>query len=224
MSPLFRKLIKIDDRSRYGVYGWIRKAEMDIKIGNIPLIIQSICLLYFYEEEMFDVINKHVQSSDNKKCITKMKINGWTNNNYGIIQIPSNTDNKYEWNLKVKHLKYTGMRLGISDSIRSNTYLYNDSDQTNTYYMIWAMGATIHQNINGFSEWSWNVTEIKQNDELSLVLDLKNAEIILSINNSKGKVLFKNVAKSDSIRYRLTVSLHYVGDSLKILDFKQLKN
>ena len=91
MAAFLKKLSKIDERTKYGVYGWMRQAEKELQLGYIPLMIQSICLLYFYEEQMFDIIGKDIKVSKNKKCITKINECGWTNNSYGITEIESNT-------------------------------------------------------------------------------------------------------------------------------------
>ena len=42
----FRKIREIDDKSKYGVYGWIRRAEQELELPHIPQIITSICILY----------------------------------------------------------------------------------------------------------------------------------------------------------------------------------
>ena len=57
MSTL-KKLATIDQRTEYAVYGWIRHADQELMKGCLPTVISNICLLYFYEEEIFKVIGR----------------------------------------------------------------------------------------------------------------------------------------------------------------------
>ena len=61
-------------------------------------MLQSICILYYYQDETFDfeLIGKNIVLSDDKKCITKME-RGFSNNSYGIQEISSMSNRIYEW-------------------------------------------------------------------------------------------------------------------------------
>ena len=39
LMSFLKKLSKIDDKTKYGVHGWIRKAEKELQLGHIPLMI-----------------------------------------------------------------------------------------------------------------------------------------------------------------------------------------
>ena len=84
---LLKKLQKIDDQTKYAVYGWLRKAEEELNLNHIPLMISSICILYYHMEEIFQLIPYHIKLSDDNKCITKLSTFGWGNTCYGINQI-----------------------------------------------------------------------------------------------------------------------------------------
>ena len=71
-SMAFKQLNKVDKRTKYSVYGWIRNNEKSLKLSNVPSMITSICVLYFRDEEIFDVISKETELSGNKKMITKI--------------------------------------------------------------------------------------------------------------------------------------------------------
>ena len=116
---LFKQLSKIDDRTKYSVYGWIREAERSLHLTHIPMMINSICILFYRDDEIFDIIGKNVKVSSNKKCITKLEApppdNKWDNNTYGILEIPSMSNLIYKWDLKVcANRKGTGIVIGIS--------------------------------------------------------------------------------------------------------------
>ena len=99
MSSMFKKLSKVDKKQKYCVYGWIREMEQALDINHVPLMISSICILYFHEEEMFDGVGDHVTLSKDKKCITNNATK--QTKNYGIIEISSNEECIYQWDLKL---------------------------------------------------------------------------------------------------------------------------
>ena len=92
MASFLKKLSKIDTRTKYGVYGWIRQAEQELQLRHVPLMISSICILYYHKDEIFDIVSKDVKLSMDGKSITKL-CTGCKNTNYGINKIASNTDN-----------------------------------------------------------------------------------------------------------------------------------
>ena len=105
-----KKLKSIDKRTKYSVYGWIREKGKKLKIKAVPSIISAICILYFREEEIFNIISDNgIELSENKRMITKIgddaKIN---NNNYGIIKVNSGSGLICRWDLKaIKISDYT---------------------------------------------------------------------------------------------------------------------
>ena len=80
MSSSFKKLSKIDKRTKYSVYGWIREMEQALDLSQVPMMISSICILYFHKDPIFDsnLIGTSTKLSADKKCITKGSTN-WEN-------------------------------------------------------------------------------------------------------------------------------------------------
>ena len=67
---LFKQLSKIDSRTKYSVYGWIKSQEKQLKLRDIPSMISALCILYFRDDEIFDIISKkEIQLSHNHKVI-----------------------------------------------------------------------------------------------------------------------------------------------------------
>ena len=44
-----KQLKDIDNRTKYAVYGWIRRKEKSLRLLNVPSQITSICILYYRE-------------------------------------------------------------------------------------------------------------------------------------------------------------------------------
>ena len=47
MSAFFHKLARIDKDTKYGVYGWIRRAEKELRLSHVPIMIYNICVILF---------------------------------------------------------------------------------------------------------------------------------------------------------------------------------
>ena len=58
-------------------------------------------------------------------------------------------------------------------------------------------------------------------DKLSIRLDLKRQQIKYSINNGKESVAFRNIAKCNGMKYRLTVSVHKQCGVVEIVYFTE---
>ena len=51
-------LSKVDKRTKYSVYGWIREYEKALNLSTIAHIISSISILYFRDDGIFDIEDK----------------------------------------------------------------------------------------------------------------------------------------------------------------------
>ena len=126
MASCWKKLSQIDIRTKYGIYGWMRQAEKELKLPHIPLMISSICILYFFEDEIFNEIGNQTEMSKDRKCIKNMS-NKFSNTNYGIIEIDSNSQGFYRWEIRWEiRLKsqatMTNIIIGITDTTDPNKY------------------------------------------------------------------------------------------------------
>ena len=72
MASLLKKLSKIDNKTKYVVYGWIRRAEDKLELGHIPMMISSICILYYHQDEIFHIVSKNVKVSKDRKSLIKV--------------------------------------------------------------------------------------------------------------------------------------------------------
>lgn len=223
MSAFLKKLSNIDSKTKYSVYGWIRKAEEELKLGHIPLLISSICILYFHDDAIFDITAENIKLSKDKKCITKLLTKGWDNVCYGITKIQSNTNNIYRWDMKINKLIFggVGIQIGISNIFHANTSF--DNYNAGFQYIQWGDGDVFHP-----SDRDWNSENdeefwIQENDKVSIVLNLKTATMICSVdhNGEIFEIKHKNIKKSDDIIYRFGVSLFDINDSIEIIDFSR---
>ena len=221
MASLFKKFSKIDKRTKYGVYGWIRKAENELKLSNVPLMIQSICILYFYEDEIFNVFGTGIDVSKDKKSITKSMC-GWTNNSYGITKIQSNTNNVYEWEFIIKNRSdiERGIIIGISNAHKPNIMLMDHMAENEYSYAHCCDGDTFNRYGN---QWDWKKTHPQHvlwwtDDKITMTLNLATAQLIFFVNDEQ-KIRIENIVKGNDITYRMFVSMYFVNECVQLLKF-----
>ena len=68
MTSMLKQLSKVSIHTKYSVYGWVREAETELRMGDIPLMIQTICILYYRDDDVFDKIDENgfiIESKDN---------------------------------------------------------------------------------------------------------------------------------------------------------------
>ena len=58
----------------------------------------------------------------------------------------------------------------------------------------------------------------KTEDKISVCLDLKQAQLSLTLNGKKNNIVFENIEKS-KIKSRFFASFFCIGDSIEILDY-----
>ena len=213
------QLKKIDKRTKYSVHGWIRNKEKQLKLNHIPSVIKAMCILYFREEEIFDIISDNgIKLSENKKIITK--ITRYTissldcSNNYGIIEIPSESDSICRWDLKVINNDYDSIAVGIASKRIPNSKIYRKEEEC-IYYLF----SEKCMKRNGALWKSRFGDDFGKGDQVSINLDLRRAEVELLINGNKKGIRFQNIVKAHDIGYWLIVSLDNHNDCVEIMNF-----
>ena len=214
----FKQLKKIDKRTQYSVFGWIRNKEKALGLRHVSSMIAAICILYFRDDEIFDVINEDMKLAPNKKLITKFQNDDdFKNNSYGINEISSMSDMIYEWVLKIHNLNATdSITFGIATKqIPSKEF---DEDEAELYYAFDGEGESTNHSSNTWKSYgnTWS-----KNDIITMSLDLAKAQISLSINGQNQGVAYENVVKSVDAKYRLFASLVDIGDCVEILNFSR---
>ena len=106
MTTFAAKLSKIDTKTKFGVMGWIRKAEMELRLSQIPQMLKSICVLYYDDgEDMFDVIGKKLEYDEEKElvianCVSRSSSVQYKEIScYGKIKLSSQNEMIFRWDL-----------------------------------------------------------------------------------------------------------------------------
>ena len=219
MSSVLKRLSKIDNKTKYGVYGWIRKAEQELQLSHIPSSISDICILYYYQDEIFHIVSKQVKVSEDGRSITKIR-GGWANTNYGITEIESNTNNIYRWDFNMKKLQSYHVMIGIMDSkyINPDSYFMNTGAK-NCSYIQWGIGWTYETKNGSWPRSSANEDWMFQHDgdKVSMILDLSQSKLTFIINDKVTINAYDDIKKSDDIKYRMFVTMWNRDDCVEIV-------
>ena len=234
MSSFLKRLSKIDDRIKYGVYGWIRKAEQELNQQHVPLMISSIIILYFHEEEIFDEITKDLIKSKNDKCVTIVRSTGdiGVANAFGIITIDSTDYGKYRWDLKMFPVREMTRGCGYDcivgiTSIEKGKYgdlnriLWNNYEATNYLYS-GSVGSIYSpsRSWSSSSSSSFYGAHMRQN-KISICLDLEKRQMGFIVDGYDRGNVFKHIKVGKDIKYRLVISLRNKNDSIEIVRFQK---
>ena len=116
----------------------------------MPHEIIPICILYCKPDEMFGIASDGgIKVSENKKIITKVGKkynNDFHNNNYGMMEIESVSDYKYQYDLKLIKRKHSrSVSVGITSKIMPNENLDNKTQKIVIYDYIFTENGQILQ-------------------------------------------------------------------------------
>ena len=228
MASLLKRLSKIDDRTKDAVNGWIRKQRQSLNLCDVPMMLCSICILYYHNDEIFEMIAKSVILSKNKKCITKIK-NVCYHSNYGINEISTDSEYEYKWDLKIKEIEIsTNVFVGLSSKYDTKQHNFCVTDGVN---FIYCSDGDIHHERNhcerdrNIPGWDWNKygNRFVKNDIVSIILDLKRKQINFLVNGIDQGIAYENVKfpASQKIKLRLSVSMCSSGQSVEIVKFSK---
>ena len=227
MVSFIKQLNAVDPRTKYGVYGWIRKAEQELKLEHIPMMINSIIILFYRDDEIFDVHGDDMKLSENKKKINLIRNNGlitWNNNGYGIIKIASISKIKCKWDLMLTEHD-SSIYVGISSKQSPNTY-FNRGGENGYYYIVHLNSDPPTHSRNWiYSKCynSWTSYGTIANEEIvktiSVHLDLLKREIGFSFNGKYQGVAYKNIKVDESVEYQLMVTISEINHGVEITNF-----
>ena len=241
MATLLDKIKNVDTSTKYYVAGYIRQNHQLLKMSpyalfqNIPLTISSLCTLYVYTSDHWELTAKGtplqgkkdiiygVSTSNNKKTLNFLRspYSVEKSINYGSWIIPSTSNCIYQWTLQFeKEPNWTGNNqcIGIcSKPWKVNNNIlgpYRNKKLENKFYLFDINWSTLRSHtINNFestkiNKWKFNT------GELFLELNLKQQSLSIYKKKQKKEVLFDDIEVGKDIVYRLAFAVY-----AKELDF-----
>ena len=232
-----QSLGEVDKESELTVFGYIRSQHKSLLesnvyalFQNIPTSISSLCSLYYYSYDYFDIVHSNMKLSNNKRTINKQTGSySWRNSNYAKMIISSTDKCICKWYLKFTKppQKFGGAATYkfIIGLVSNNKYDPSFSgDRHSKFYRHWLnqkFTGKLSSHRTGCYTNSEYGKDVQHEDIICLELDLKKKIISFYINDEDQGIAFKNVDIGEHIQYRLIVSLATNGTSITIIRFTQ---
>ena len=227
-----KKLKEIDNKTKNLISGYNKTISKNLSHHNlfqhIPLMIHSLCILYYFIPEHFEIEGLYAKISKDKKSVT------WTNNDYesttyGFMKISSLESNiKCRWSIYVNNGQNRNGSM-ISIGISSN-------NEYNKDYTAWRMDQYnklklySHYAYNGWAGYTTsnhgvgNQTEAQsffKGDTIDCVLDLKHKKVTFYKNGLDQNNAFTDIDIGNNIVYRLAISMGSKNNKVTIVKFKK---
>ena len=223
-----KRLKQVDIRTELLVNGYVR-VIIDTLGGhtlfeNVPNYIHSLCMLFYFVYEYFDIIGKGVSVSDDRSRITRNSdvdpSNRYLNTSFGKTKILSMESKIYRWEIKI-HKGSRFVTIGISSNYdhRDKHFVKTISSVSDKhiYYAYNGYGgikADVDEGIVVYSKAAGHVRDI-----IELELDLIEKKITFYKNGISQGVAFTDIKVGDDIVYRLSVSLGGKDNKVSIINF-----
>ena len=187
---------------------------------NIPPLVASIIVQFYFINVHFDIAGKGVTISDDGLCIT-IDHGTWENSTYST-PILSTLKKICKWDLKIHNAGSFGsdgsyLMVGISPSIHTDSYFIGGLKGPRYGYAGW----------NGRKNdetspqiWSGQYGDpYQKGDTVSIELDLMNGKIIFYKNGKSQGVAYENIQQDDNIEYRLAISMGSTFSKIEMIDY-----
>eukprot|EP01084_Bolivina_argentea_P201177 343917_1 len=196
MELSLKRMSNVGFRSKYVVFGWIRNVEKLLN-SHIPMMISSICTLYYWEDEMFVMVANDVQiSPTDNKCIQKnVFTSNFDNSSYGSKEISSISNCNYRWDIKILKANTGHVRIGLSSIQTPNKHFMNTFGIN---YVYWSCGLLYGRNTE-FGPWKKYGIKFGTYDKISILLDLQKKQIRFLVNDIDQGIAYTNVQTSVSL-------------------------
>ena len=221
---LLRKFKYIQKSSKYTVFGWIRRQEKEFKLHNVHQLIASICVVFYDEDEVFNLMGASIHVSEDEKCITKKsdREGEATYLAFGLTTIPSTQSNCiYTWDLRINKLNFpTNITIGFNTS----SSLVPVEQRQGMYYSLSSLGVytdfRMTQRLGARGYRTRKEYRYCEKDVVRLILDMSSRKLSVRINEGPILLLTDNFAqKNKEDEYRLFVIMQQPGESVEIIKY-----
>lgn len=215
---------QIPKQTKYKTFGYIRRQEKKLNLPAIPQLIMHKCLLFSKDEDYFSTHNGNspLQLTDKKQTLTLItqglisccSYRGRLYRSVGTVSINNASKIIATWKLKINNISNNNhqhplsMMLGLINTEKS------------IFFGIWNCGKVwTNIDFHDCKKTKW-IDAFRQNDEISIILDLYNKEIRYKLNNQCEKCLlyFKTKALKPT-NYKFCAEFRDSPNSISIINF-----
>ncbi len=221
--------VEIHKRTRNILCGFIRR-----NTSNLPEGIIKFILLYYYDDEYFDIYTEDIVLSPDRKTVLDKGSDDWHNTIYGKHSILSTEAKICKWYLKLgKSQMFYGVAPGshpykwiidigiCSDfdlKMKCYTLEYGESTKFYSYHSKQCINS--HQDPNKYIDYGerW----YRPGDTICIELNLVEKIIKFHLNGQDQGVAFENVECGDDIYYKLAVTIYHKFTQLTIVKYDEI--
>ena len=214
---------RIDEKTKFIVSGYIRKCQLLLQSKNnayynIPLLVEHICISYYWIAEYFSKYGKGIAIKMDDSCSTL----------YGNIQI-DHYPMIYKWTFKIIQ-NIDQMDIGIADwdgadgdhiddRFTESCQSYNDPRR---FYAMDERGLKISFHDRMYTRYS-NHGRIDNGDLITMTLDinLSSSTLSYSINGEDQGIAFRDIEFKNKT-YKMAIFMECKQDQIQLVDFKQI--
>ena len=220
-----KQLKRIDTKHKFPVFGYIRRVQNESDI-NIPMMINYLCLVYFFHGEFFVKCGDNLQISDGDMTLTKIGLNeDWKDTAYCKKWVQSNIKQLTTWKFKIDCIP-------SNDTEYGSIWIYfvsGDHAINNDCGFCWKDRPFYGFNNKGLTDFesllnpqNINCGErimFEQNDILTVSLDTSKRMITARIQNQDMLIIKKDIDIDSNIKYQIAVQLRERNTAITLLDF-----
>ena len=219
------KLNKVDDRTKYGVFGWIRKAEQELSLPYFPIMLKLIVVLYSDNNEYFDKkrITKFIKLSDD---YTTIKVNYPRNtpksgNIFGVqnISVYFNYKWTFNWNKRGK------CNIGITTNyMNANpTCCWKNQNENHAIIQIYPWPEDKCAKFNFYDHerkaMTWLLDVARLNEAKIISMELCGSVLTFKVNKSQIIYQYKNINRK-TLSWQMFVNLGQKSQ-IQLLEFEK---
>ena len=221
----FEKLRSVDQKTKDLVEGFIRSV---LQNENIPSLILTICISFYYLGEFFSICGKGMVIDDDMTMLKVCSLKRGTfvrNTGYGNIKIENAYHCIYSWAIKLVAMDIYNTYIGIDASDKAHVNR-NFAIVRNEYYVIDAKGTKKYRTVqnNKHQRLSYG-KKLNEGDIVKMEINTENKTMQFWINDEDQGIAFENIT-FDDFEYHLAISLctdkQNYAHCVKLLDFKQI--
>ena len=216
------------NKPKHATFGYIRKMERKLSLSNVPVMINYLCLGFYFHGEYFEKCGHDLKIINDKMSVRRMntKYGGeeYMNTAYGKEWVQLNLGCIFTWNFRIDCFgpEYTSnttrMYLGIiSRDDRLNNNFRQEEDRPYFYFNI----------VKNVGNWSTSHADqflyLIKRRQYQLVCDSINWRVVIYDMKDDEEVVSKSLTDceitKDDTKYKLAISMIGKDATFTLTDF-----
>ena len=212
---------KIPVKVKYLISGYNKRIVNNSSVIIAPLI-QSLCLLYYYQMDYFEKAHENYKISQDKLTVT-LERGGGSWNTWAVCNewINSMSNAIIKWTFHIQQPTKSGSGICFALTSKDNGVFFRYASSDGDTYVHCNSGITYgnKKKIHDIPSTKSGKYRVFGHDDIVLyILDLKKGVLRCKIKGKKQWTITK-VKRSKDVRYKMIVVMIFAGDSITLKDY-----